>query len=169
LVKRGDTLSLEHRKKLSEGLTKWNLNRKGYKRKRKATLRMIKALQYMNQGLSHHKAKLKAGYSLGEAIKPKRIFLQRKGVQQMIADMGEELVNQGLTTQYMTIKFKQWLEATNEKGSPDNRVQMEAYREWKKVMDEQSETENGLKVKRKLTIEEFVTGETKQKEDGIDA
>lgn len=148
----------EHKQKLEAGRLKWQHSTKGKPKKHKATIRQIRTLQYMNQGMSKHAAQLKAGYKETTAEKPKRVFFARKGVQQMIVDMAEQLVNQGLTTQYMALKFKQWLEAENNEGNPDTKNQLEAYKEWKKVMDEHSGAEQGLKMKRKLTIEEFVLG-----------
>lgn len=156
-------MTLEHKRKLEEGRLRWQHSTKGKPKKVKATIKQIRTLQYMNQGMSRRKAQLKAGYSQAHADIPKHIFFKKKGVQQMIVDMAEQLVNQDLTTQYMAIKFKQWIEAKNDKGNPDTKQQIDAYREWKKVMDQHQEAESGLKMKRKLTIEEFVMDGKKEK------
>lgn len=154
-------LTEEHKRKLHEGLRRWLPTTRGKKKKHRATIKQIKALQYMNQGMSKRKAMIKAGYAVPTAQQPGRKFFSRQGVKQMILDMGTELVDQGLTTKYMALKFKQWME-TETGGKPDTRVQIEAYREWKKVMDQREEAKSGLRMKRKLTIEEFVMDRQKK-------
>lgn len=152
----------EHKQKLEVGRLRWQHSTKGKPKKVKATLKQIKTLLYMNQGMSKHRAQLKAGYSKVGANKTKKSFFAKKGVKQMIVDMADQLADQGLTTQYMAVKFKQWLEAETVQGIPDTKNQIEAYKEWKKVMDERDTAEGGLKMKRKLTIEEFVMDRPKK-------
>lgn len=137
---------------------------------RPPTLKQIKALQFINQGDSPRKAMIKAGYSMsGAAAHPGRDLYNRPGVKRMISNMAGELADEGLTMKYMVGKFKQWLEATKttnsftqpDKNIPDYKVQLEAYKEWKKIMDqyEQGLNPQGGQLSRKLTIEEFITGE----------
>jgi hypothetical protein len=147
------------------------------KRKRKASVRQIKALQLMNSlGYSKHKAMIEAGYSQVTASKPNRKFFQTKGVQSQIMDMGKYLEEAGLNSRYMVLKFKEWMGAQRQISAivigdpkdadskttdfievPDYKTQLEAYKEWKKVMDQaQNPDTTGKKVGRKLTIEEFV-------------
>lgn len=127
----------------------------------------IKALIYKNQGMSKYKAMLKAGYSNNLARKPNRDFYNLKGVKMMIESMASRIMDEGLTTEYMAIKFKEWMDAQKihtshtepDKHVPDYDTQLKAYDRWKKIMDNEASgrpLEGG--VKRKLTIEEFVTG-----------
>lgn len=138
----------------------------------KPTLKQIRALQYINQGMSKRQAMLKAGYSEGAARHPKVALMEKKGVRRMISDMSGQLQDAGLTTQYMVQKFAEWMEATKlhtsmtepDREVPDYQVQLKAYTEWKKVLDAENNGENG-KIKRKLTIEEYVMdGEKEQQQ-----
>ena len=158
---------------------------------RGATLKQIRAIQYKNQGLTTRQAMLKAGYSLSMAANPKRELLQKPAVKRLISSMWGELTDAGLTTEYMVVKFKEWLNAQKVvsamviKGGkhdidfddeedlppnssktndfievPDYKTQLDAYKEWKKIGDmDMDSTTTGRPVKRKLTIEEYVTGE----------
>lgn len=140
---------------------------------RPPTLKQIKALQFINQGNSPRRAMIKAGYSLsGAAAHPGRDLFAKDGVKRMISTMAGELASEGLTMKYMVGKFKEWLEATKstnsftepDKNVPDYAVQLKAYQEWKKIMDQYEASINpeGQQIKRRLTIDEFVTG----KEEG---
>lgn len=140
---------------------------------RPPTLKQIKALQYINQGDSPRKAMVKAGYSLsGGASHPGRNLFATPGVKRLISNMAGELSDEGLTVKYMVGKFKEWLEATKttnsftepDKNIPDYKVQLEAYKEWKKIMDQHEQAVNpqGGQISRKLTIEEFVTGKEEE-------
>lgn len=157
---------------------------------RGATIKQIRAIQYKNQGMSTRSAMLKAGYSLSAAANPKRDLLSRPAVKKLISSMWGELTDAGLTTEYMVEKFKEWLNAqkvvsalvitgkgegedmksANSKTNdfievPDYKTQLEAFKEWKKIGDmEAGSNTSGQPVKRKLTIEEYVTGEEVQGE-----
>ena len=141
---------------------------------RPPTLKQIKALQFMNQGMSKRQALLKAGYSSEVASHPSKHFMKKKGVQSMLNTMAVELADAGLTTSYMVNKFKEWMEAQKVEHSPvapdrdvpDYSVQMRAYTEWKKILDSENSANNpdGNQVRRRLTIEEFVNGEVKNNE-----
>jgi len=136
--------------------------------RRPPTLKQIKAVQYMNQGMTKRQALLKAGYSIAVASHPTKFFMERKGVKRMLSTMVGELADAGLTTTYMVNKFKEWLEAEGV-GGPDYTTQLAAYREWKKITDaDQAENNPGNhQVKRKLTIEEFIdNGQEEQSEGG---
>jgi len=129
------------------------------KRKRQPTVMQIKALQLMNGGMNKRQAMIKAGYSTAMAEKPYKAFYDQKGIQNQIMAMGQELENAGLNTQYMVGKFKEWLEATRvvsarvvgKSGTelqeadsktddfievPDYKIQLEGYKEWKKIQDQ---------------------------------
>ena len=139
--------------------------------RRPPTLKQIKALQYMNQGMSKRQALIKAGYSESVYSHPQKAFMQKKGVRQIIDTMVGELNDAGLTTAYMVNKFKEWMESQQSvvtKGGqvieigPDHQLQLAAYREWKKIIDQEKGDNPNGKVKRKMTIEEFVTGEEQE-------
>lgn len=153
--------------------------------KRGATLKQIRAVQYKNQGMTTRAAMLKAGYSLSAAANPQRVLLDKPAVKQLVATMWGELQDAGLTTSYMITKFQEWLNAqkvvsaismgSKQDGEldgatskstdfvevPDYKTQMEAYKEWKKIADQETQSNTtGQPVKRKLTIEEYVIGDT---------
>ena len=154
---------------------------------RGATIKQIRAIQYKNQGMSTRSAMLKAGYSKGAAQNPGTRLMKTKGVQNSLMAFSKKLAQDGLTDSYMVKKFKEWLEAQRTVSAlvvggkqdgakasttdfievPDYKVQLEAYKEWKKIMDQQEEwSKNDGKgqMKRKLTIEEFITDEEIGKE-----
>ncbi len=138
------------------------------KRNRTPTPKQVKALQLHNQGLSWHRAMKEAGYSASTVAQSSRL---RKSptIQAMISSMPAELVNAGLTPQYMALKFKEWIDATKQLSArrnfetddfievPDYETQIKAFDRWEKSM--QPVQPNGKGIKRKLTIEEFITGE----------
>lgn len=136
----------------------------------KPTVKQIKALRYMNQGMSQLAAMKKAGYSKNSASKPSQEFWPTKGVQALISSMALELADSGLNTAFMVKKFKEWMDAKKYVGKNGEEVndpatQMLAYDRWKKVMDEQApQKTDGGKIKRKMTIEEFITGEDSKDE-----
>jgi len=138
------------------------------KRNRTPSLKQIKALQLINQGYSKHRAMLEAGYSEGSSRHPKVNLMNSKAVASVLESMKSELVDSGLTGKYMAKKFQEWLEAKKivtspteeDKVLPDYDVQIKAYDRWEKRMGEPSGGGNGLK--RKVTFEEFVTGEEKE-------
>lgn len=133
-------------------------------RRVKPSIRQIRALQYKNQGMSTRQAMIKAGYSKNSSGQPGRLLYGTGGVKQILDSMAGELNDAGLTTKYMVGKFKEWMEAEKvhtshtepDRTVPDYDVQLKAYDRWEKVMTPKDI--GGGKVKRKLTIEEFVTG-----------
>lgn len=152
------------------------MERKKYARK-KPTLKQIQALQYMNQGMSKRQAMLKAGYALDTAGHPTRTLMKTDGVKMIGRTMYMELAQAGITSEFMIEKFREWLNATKttnsftepDKSVPDYAIQLKAYQEWKKIVDQHEIETNptGNKLKRTLTISEFVTGkedETTEKE-----
>ena len=140
------------------------------------TIKQTKALQFLKEekGISVRQAMIKAGYSVAAANKGKEFF-KNKGVQNYLAGLKEYVTNQGLDNQKMASKFKEWIDATSkhpeivgrdEKGKPeyeyvdgpDYDTQIKAYDRWEKVM-EMGEN-GGPKLKRRLSVEEFVNDET---------
>jgi len=145
------------------------------RRKKQPTVKQIKAIQYINQGMSQRQAMLKAGYSnVTASTSSSRVLMKSKGVRDLLAGMAGELQDAGLHNKYMVDKFKEWLEAQkttsgmrikkNKDGSvekleavteADYQTQIAGYDRWKKIMDDQAPGNTG-KVKRKITLEEFL-------------
>ena len=129
------------------------------------TIRQIKAIRYINEGLSKRQAFIKAGYSDGYASSNIKNKLKKGSFVKVIMSMQNELQEAGLTSQYMVGKFREWMEATkahpsgadSDRKVPDYDVQLKAYKEWKNVM-QPTEPKEG-KVKRTMTVTEFITGE----------
>lgn len=141
------------------------------KKARRATLKQVLALKYINQGMSKRQAMIKAGYSPSTAENPKMKLFAKSGTQRLIDTLKSEMVNQGLMPNYVAGKFKQWFEAKKIDHShtgPDKEVddydtQLKAFEKWEKVMGIE---ETDPKVRRKLTIEEFIQGTDKGGENG---
>jgi|SRR5882724_675059 len=134
------------------------------RRKKQPTVKQIKAIQYINQGMSQRQAMLKAGYSdVTARTSSTRVLMKSRGVRDLLAGMAGELQDAGLHNKYMVDKFKEWLEATKVNNSPtepdrvvpDYQTQLAGYDRWKKIMDDQAPGNTG-KVKRKITLEEFL-------------
>src|SRR5258708_14965648 len=134
-------------------------------RHRTPTLKQIKALQLVNQGYSKQRAMLEAGYSKNVAKVGGRL-LKGRAVLAILESMKKELVDSGLTSKYMALKFKEWMEAQKtvtshtepDREVPDYDTQIKAYDRWEKVInhDQENQTKG---YKRKVTFEEFVGGE----------
>jgi len=131
------------------------------RRKKQPTVKQIKAIQYINQGMSQRQAMLKAGYSdVTARTSSTRVLMKSRGVRDLLAGMAGELQDAGLHNKYMVDKFKEWLEATKVNNSPtepdrvvpDYQTQLAGYDRWKKIMDDQAPGNTG-KVKRKITLE----------------
>jgi len=148
------------------------MEEKPIKRRRRApTIKQVKAIKYVNQGNSVRKALILAGYSIKTANKSTDFFKHR-GVQNAIGTLKQHILDQGLSTEKIATKFKEWIDAQHkvpqvvdrdEKGKPiyeyvnepDYDTQVKGYDRWKDVMDENGGSSG--KVKRKLTIEEFIS------------
>ena len=128
----------------------------------------IKAVQLVAQGYSASKALREAGYSKRTA-RLSTGMLKGRGFQVALESMFTHLENAGINNEYMAGKYKEWLDAKKtdhshtepDKEVPDYEIQIKAA----KLLHERQDKIIGLKggggVKRKLTIEEFVTGEDK--------
>jgi hypothetical protein len=123
--------------------------------------------------MSKRQAALKAGYSLEIASHPGRGLMKSDGIKHIGQTMYMELALAGVTSEFMIAKFKEWLSATKTTNSftepdkvvPDYKTQLEAYKEWKKIVDvhDAANSPTNGQLKRTLTINEFVTG----KEDEV--
>jgi hypothetical protein len=104
-----------------------------------------------------------AGYSKSTLIQSYK-FKKSPTVQRMMIGLAGKLQDKGLTVDYLADKFMEWLNAEKpfsshtepDKSVPDYDTQIKAYDRVKEVLNPKFETPG---VKRKLTIEEFVTGE----------
>ena len=140
----------------------------------KPTTRQILLLKYVNSGMTKKAAMLKAGYSLQSADHGSTAVMKTRRMQAALAYLKNELVDAGLTTQYMAGKIKEWVDAKREmpeiidrddKGRPvydyvkvpDYDTQIKGYDRWEKQMglSEAGNQPTGP-LKRKLTIEEFI-------------
>ena len=143
------------------------------KPKIKPTIRQIKALQYINMGMSKRKAMIKAGYSHNVADEPTKKLINTPGVQLLLESMRNELVDQDLTVKYAAKKMKEWFEAKKTHSShtepdrevPDYDVQLKAYDRWAKIVNVGTEPSQG-KVKRQMTVTEFVLGNESEAIEG---
>ena len=140
----------------------------------KPTLMQIKAVQYINQGMKAAPAMRKAGYSDKSARTPKPALMKSNGVQKLLSGMVGKLNDEGLTTEAMSIKFKEWINAQKVHSSvtepdrmvPDYDIQLKTYDRWAKLLginEEAARINGGQKVKRSMTVTEFVTGEKEER------
>lgn len=127
----------------------------------KPTIKQTKTLQFIKEGDSIRNSMIKAGYSVKTANKGREFFKQ-KGVQSYVNGLQEYVVNAGLTNQKMADKFKEWIDAEKittshtepDRSVPDYETQLKAYDRWEKIMN--MGESGGPKLKRKLTVEEFI-------------
>ena len=124
-----------------------------------ATLKQVTALKLISQGYSKRQAMLKAGYSAGSADHPSSRLLQRVSTQEMLDDFRDILVKEGLTAAYMANKFKEWLNAGKSNGNPDYTTQIRCYDRWKDILEREESPENHGKIKRRISFEEWITGD----------
>ena len=138
-------------------------------KKRTPTLKQIKTLQLVNQGYSVRRAMKEAGYSLGSLNKSHILFKKSPTVQRMMKDLNHKLYEKGYTTEFLADKFMEWINAEKpfsshteaDKMIPDYDIQLKAYDRAKEIMNPEEQTKG---IKRKLTLEEFITGEEEQSE-----
>ena len=127
------------------------------------TLKQIRTLQNMNQGMTVHRAMKEAGYSQ-TSLKQSYKFKKSPIVRNMMLGLSSKLKDKGFDTDFLADKFMEWMTAQKpfsshtepDKEVPDYDIQIKAYDRVKEIINPQSEAKG---VKRKLTIEEFVTGE----------
>lgn len=119
---------------------------------RNPSIRQIKALQNLAQGMSKRQAMIKAGYSLSTANQAARVF-DKKSMKNLLETYKELFEKAGINPAYIVGKFSEWLNSENEE------VQLKAYDRYEKIMGivgkENQKTEG---FKRTLTIQEFVLG-----------
>ena len=125
-------------------------------RRGQPTVMQVKALQNINMGMSVRKALIEAGYSIKTANKS-TLFFKAKGVQNAIMGLKMEIQNIGITNKRIAAKFNEWIDAKKKtKFGEDNDydTQIKSYDRMKDIWN--AEENPGGKIKRKLTIEEFV-------------
>ena len=135
-------------------------------KRNRPTIKQVKTLQNLKEGMNMTQAMTKAGYS-GTVAKRGRVFFQQKGVQTYLKGLREYVTEAGLTNQKMAEKFKEWIDAEKvvtshtepDKSVPDYETQLKTFDRWKDLM-EMGEGGNP-KIKRRLTVEEFVNDELK--------
>jgi hypothetical protein len=129
-------------------------------RRGQPTVKQVKALQNINQGMSVRKALIEAGYSIKTANKS-TLFFKAKGVQSAIMGLKMEIQNIGITNKRIAAKFNEWIDAKKKVGTKmgilednDYDTQIKAYDRMKDIWN--ADENPAGKIKRKLTIEEFV-------------
>ncbi len=130
-------------------------------RNKKPTIKQVRALQYISQGMSKRQAMIKAGYSKSSADAPGQMLMKREGTKQLLDSFKLDLIRAGLTGEHWANKIFEWSEATKIDHSstgpdldvPDYDTQIKGFDRWHKVMAPEGQTSG---VKRKLTIEEFI-------------
>lgn len=149
------------------------------RRRRQATLRQIKAIKYLSEGMSKRAAMMKAGYAVTTAMHEAHKLTTSTAVEGLLDKLKDDLAQKGLTTDKIADKFVEWLDAQRTVGArvvvkreggelptaesrtddfievPDYDTQIKAYDRWKGIMDSGDKKDKG--IKRKLTIEEFIS------------
>ena len=137
-------------------------------RNKKPTMKQVRALQYISQGMSKRQAMIKAGYAESSASAPGNMLMKRAGVKQLLDSFKLDLIRAGLTGEHWANKILEWSDATKIDHSqtgpdlnvPDYDTQIKGFDRWHKVMAPESEPSG---IKRKLTIEEFIGGDNAPK------
>jgi len=134
------------------------------KRKQAPTVKQIKALQNLAQGLSMRQSLIRAGYSMKQANKGKQFFFGMRGAREALESMTQHLIDQGLTPAFMAKKVKEFVDAKKidhshtepDKLVPDYRTQIEGVKLWREIRNENIKGAQGKK--REITLTEFITG-----------
>jgi len=141
-------------------------------RRTKPTIKQIKAIQYINQGMSKAAAMRKAGYSPKSAAKPSQKLMNKDGVKSILESMNGKLLDAGLSSDYMAFKMKEWIDAKKiSKGGreiSDYDTQIKAYDRWEKQMGLLSSAvlkSHPGQLRRKMTVTEFILDGEKNSED----
>lgn len=130
----------------------------------KPTLRQIKALQYISQGMKVMPAMKKAGYSRWTAKRSTDIF-KLKGVREALSSMRAYIEDEGIDKKRLAGKLNEFLEAEKihsshtepDKKIPDYVTQRWAWDRADRIVSPQEANQGN--IKRKLTIEEFIGDE----------
>lgn len=129
----------------------------GRTRRMKPTEKQIKALSYRLQGYTSRQALLRAGYSLKYAAQPGRTF-RSPVLKNLLASMQEEFQRQGITQTFIAAKFKEWFDAKDRHKEPNYEVQLKAFDRFKSVIDQENDQKS--QITRRITLEEFISGQT---------
>lgn len=129
------------------------------------SLKQIKTMQLVSQGYTLHRAMKEAGYSQS-SLKQGWKWKKSPVVQNMMLGLAGKLRDKGFTTDLIADKFIEWINAekvTKFGTDKDYDTQIKAYDRAKEILNPTTE---GKGIKRKLTIEEFVTGDETPIEGG---
>lgn len=137
---------------------------------------MVTALQLINNGMSQAQAMIKAGYSKSSARHPKRLLMQRQGLKTIVDTFKIELEDRGITVAYLASKYKEWLDAEDvltgafgpviDKATgqtikkPNYKTQLEAGKMLKDIFQLIPKDKEAEGLKKRVTFEEFVMGDT---------
>src|SRR3990167_504093 len=132
-------------------------------RNRRPTVRQIKAVKFISDGMSVRGALKKAGYSPG-VYEASTAFFKHKGAKIALESQIAHLNRAGITQEKLANKLAEFIDATKidhshtgpDKEVPDYYTQIQGV----KLADEmfQRSGQQGTK-KREMTITEFITGE----------
>ena len=146
------------------------------KKHKNATKKQIMALQLINQGLSPRQAMIKAGYSTNVANNPRKYLFNSQAITNIVDKMQLELKDVNITTSYLAKKLAEWMEATTTKGfkigkdgfeqvmEPDYKTQIAAYDRVKDIYGITPQKKDTEGLKRRMTLEEFITGDPTSQE-----
>lgn len=140
-------------------------NKKKYRKY--ASQKQLTAIQLRAQGLSPTEAARKAGYSEASINTPKKIFTSQ-AIVTAVDKFKLELNDKGLTTDYMSAKLKEWMEATitvkdklgHEIGTtPAYDIQQKAYQFLKEILIDQEKKQDPT-IKKTITLTEYLQPQT---------
>ena len=100
------------------------------------SIKQIMAIKYFSEGLSKRQALLRAGYSVSTADQPSRVF-KTKSMRSLVGNVQDELVDEGITSNYVSSKIKEWFEAektVNGLVVSDYNIQIKAFDLWFKII-----------------------------------
>ncbi|SRR5258708_1930595 len=137
-------------------------------RHQKPSIMQIKTLHLMTQGKSKRNAMIQAGYSISTADH-KSSIVDTPLLMDILTKVKYELLKDpNLSASFISEKFKEWMKATKETKFgevPDYQTQMGGYDRWKDLVDNAEDKNNRKNVSKRITFEEFVTGEEKDDTD----
>lgn len=132
--------------------------------RRQPTQKQMKALQFHAEGNSVRKSMILAGYSVKTANKGATVF-KNVAVRRSLLGLRDYVEKNGMNTEKMGDKLLKWIDAEKDiyskKGeylgtAPDNEMQKYSFDQWMKLQQLDSKLNPDGKVKRRMTIEEFV-------------
>lgn len=119
---------------------------------KRPSIRQVKALHNLSQGMSKRQALIQAGYSVSSSNQAARVF-DKKSMQNLLETYQGLFKEAGITPEFVVSKFSDWFNSENEE------IQLKAFDRYEKIMGilgKEDSRRDGLK--RRLTVEDFVNG-----------